>query len=263
MRRTLFDKAMDEVAIDRLREFEPEALAMHPDGYCFMDSGGKDSSATEELLKQSGVAYTAEHNNTTADPAEVIYFIRSKKYVTIHNPPMSMWALIRKKGMAPRRSARFCCQELKERGGHGRFVVTGVRWGESLRRSKRQMVESCYRDKTKRYLHPIIDWTTADVWQFIKENGVRYCKLYDPPYNMKRVGCILCPMVRDISRQMELFPATCRAWERAVKATFDPDKGGNFANAQEYWEWWLDRDAPSRAGSDDPVLFEDNPEAVE
>ena len=264
MRHTLLDsRPMDEVAIARLRSFEAEALEMHHDGYYVAYSGGKDSDVILDLVRRSGVKYTAHHNLTTCDPPEVIYHIRTKKDVEISKPPMSMWALIRKKGMPPRRNARYCCEVLKERGGHNRIVVTGIRWGESARRSKRQMMEACYRDKTKKFLHPIIEWPTSAVWEYIREQKIPYCCLYDPPYNQKRVGCVLCPMVRDIERQLKLWPKLCKAWERAVKATYDPDKlGSKFANAQEYWEWWLDRDASSMK-NDDPVLFEDNPEIAE
>ena len=132
MRSTLLDnKPMDEVAIDRLRCFEPEALEMHPDGYYVAYSGGKDSDVILDLVRRSGVKYTAHHNLTTCDPPEVIYHIRTQADVEISKPPMSMWALIRKMGMPPRRQARFCCRILKERGGGGRIVVTGIRAGES------------------------------------------------------------------------------------------------------------------------------------
>lgn len=261
MRRYLDNREMDDVVIERLRTFEPEALEMHPDGFCVMHSGGKDSVTVDHLVKRAGVKHTLEHNHTTCDPTELVYFVRSIKGIIINKPPMSMWALIRKEGMLPLRQMRFCCRALKERGGTGRLVVTGVRWGESGRRSKRQMVEACYRDKTKKYLHPIIDWPTDAVWEYIREREVPYCKLYDPPYNRKRVGCVLCPMTRDIARQMELWPRLCKAWERAGMATFGPDSPGE--TPEEYWQWWLDRDAPSRKATDDPVLFEDNPELTE
>jgi phosphoadenosine phosphosulfate reductase len=46
-----------------------------------------------------------------------------------------MWNLISKKGF-PRMNARWCCEELKEYGGAGRYCVTGVRWAESPQRKK-------------------------------------------------------------------------------------------------------------------------------
>ncbi len=45
-----------------------------------------------------------------------------------------MWDLIVKKQIPPVRTARYCCEVLKERGGEGCFTVTGVRWQESAKR---------------------------------------------------------------------------------------------------------------------------------
>ena len=262
MRRYLDGRTMDDVAIERLRCFEPDALKKHPNGYWLAFSGGKDSCVILDLAKRAGVKFEAVHNLTTCDPPELVRFVKTFPDVRINKPPMTMWALIRRKGMPPRRNARFCCEVLKERGGHERIVVTGIRAAESSRRNNRQMFEACYRDRTKHYLSPILDWPTAAVWEYIHEHKLPYCSLYDEGF--ARVGCVLCPMIRDIPRHMARWPRLCRAWERAVKATFKPDAGKRFkfATAEEYWLWWLDRDAPSRK-DDDPVLFEDDPDMVE
>jgi phosphoadenosine phosphosulfate reductase len=168
-----------------------------------------------------------------------------------------MWQLIRKNGMPPRRMARYCCLALKENGGKDRFVLTGVRWGESVRRSKRRMTETCLRDKTRRYLHPIIDWNESDVWQYIRAEKIPYCKLYDE--GRKRIGCVLCPMARDTQEQIVRWPKIARAWGKAVKATFKPEnKKTTFRTPEEYWQWWLDRDRPGL--NDEPnqcMMFED------
>ena len=199
--------------------------------------------------------YTAHHNLTTCDPPELVRHVKEQPDVTIIRPKLTMWQLIRKKKMPPRRNARYCCEVLKEGGGKNRIVVTGIRWGESSRRSKRRMIETCYRNKTKQFLNVIIDWSTDDVWQYIKEQKINYCSLYDEGF--KRLGCVLCPMTRDVQRQMSRWPKIARAWERAVKATYKPDnkKRFRFNNPEEYWQWWLDRDASALKQNDNQMMF--------
>jgi len=264
MRSYLDGRTMDDVAMERLRCFEADALKKHANGYWLAFSGGKDSCVILDLAKRAGVKFEAVHNLTTVDPPELVRFVKTFPDVRIDKPPMSMWQLIRKRKMAPLRHARFCCQEMKERGGAGRIVVTGIRAGESSRRSKRHMFEACYRDKTRHFLHPIMDWSTSAVWEYIHEHDLPYCSLYDE--GQKRVGCVLCPMTRDVERQLARWPRLCAAWERAIKATFDADKcsraGLAFRTAEEYWQWWLDRDSSSKRSSD-PVLFEDDPDIKE
>ena len=189
---------------------------------------------------------------------ELVRFVKTFPEVIIDKPPITMWKLIRKWGMPPRRNARYCCQELKERGGLG-LVITGIRAAESVRRADRKIMEPCFRNKHKFYLNPILDWSTSAVWEYIRERGLRYCCLYDEGW--KRVGCVLCPMSRDIERDMARWPRVCAAWERAVKATFK-DKG-TWHTPDEYWRWWLDRRASSPKPDPDPVLFEDNPEMAD
>lgn len=55
----------------------------------------------------------------------------------------------------------------------------------------REWLEWCYQ-RNKTVINPIIDWTDDEVWEFIKEFNVPYCKLYDQGH--KRLGCIACPM---------------------------------------------------------------------
>ena len=265
MRRYLDGRAMDDVAMDRLRAHEEAALAMHAGGFFLAHSGGKDSTVIHDLAKRAGVRFEAHHNLTTVDAPELVRFVRSLGDIQIDRPPKTMWQLIRENNSPPRRTARYCCRELKEIGGTGRLVITGVRWAESPRRSKRRMVEACYRDKTRRFIHPIIDWSTADVWQYIRERGLPYCCLYAE--GLARVGCVLCPMTRNVEWQMARWPKLCAAWERAIKATYREGHVGRhgtaFRSAEEYWRWWLDRDAPSPKAVGEPVLFEDDPSAEE
>lgn len=256
MRTYLDGRAMDDVAMERMRTFADRAVEMHGDGYWLAFSGGKDSVVLLDLAERSGVPFTAHYNLTTVDPPEVVWFIKSFAQVRIERPPFTMWQLIKRHHSPPRRQARYCCQELKERGGSGRMVLTGVRWAESVRRRTRQMAEACFRDARKFYLHPIIDWPTDAVWEYIRERGLRYCCLYDEGFS--RVGCVLCPMVRDTERHLLRWPKTCAGWERNIKATWELGKGG-FASPEALWRWWLARDAPAPKTDNEPMLFEDDP----
>ena len=253
--KNLFGNIVD-IAISRLREFEPAALAKSPEGYYVAYSGGKDSDVILDLVRKSGVKYTAHHNLTTCDPPEIVRHVKEQSDVEIIRPKMTMWQLIRKKKQPPRRNARYCCTVLKEGGGQNRIVITGVRWGESRMRSKRRMIETCYRSKTKQFLNVIIDWSTDDVWQYIRQENIDYCKLYDEGF--KRLGCVLCPMSREVKRDMERWPQIARAWERAIKASFNPvhSKYG-FKTPEEYWQWWLDRDRSAMKQDDNLMFFED------
>ena len=245
----LFGNLKDR-AIERLKAFEPA------EGYYVAYSGGKDSDCILNLVRQSGVKYDAHYHLTTCDPPELVRHVKTQPDVEIKRPELTMWQLIRKKKMPPRRQARYCCEHLKEGGGANRLVVTGVRWGESKRRSKRRMTERCIRGKNKTFLHPIIDWDSSDVWAFIRVEGIKYCSLYDEGF--KRLGCVLCPMTRDVERQMQRWPQICRAWERAVKATFKKRQHLTYNTAEEYWQWWLDRDAKGlKTDTAQMMMFED------
>ncbi len=223
-----------ETAIARLKNFEP------PAGYYLAYSGGKDSVVLLDLAKKAGVRYDAHYNITTIDPPALVQFIKTQEGVVMDHPPLTMGQLIIKRGL-PRRQARYCCEALKERGGSGRIVLTGVRWQESAKRRRRGMVENCYKDKTKRFVHPIIDWSEDEVWEYIKENNISYCSLYDA--GEKRLGCVLCPMTRNIDYQLEHYPKTVASIKRAAKRFWDRQTPGaqRFTSFEEMWGWWLDR----------------------
>ncbi len=251
--KTLFGN-LDHIAIERLYLFESSALAKRDDGYYVAYSGGKDSDVILDLVRRSGVKYTAHYHVTTCDPPELIRHIKNQSVVIFDKPEITMWQLIKKKGMPPRRNARFCCEKLKERGGIDAMVVTGVRWEESSRRKSRRMIETCFRHKEKQFLNVIIDWTTTDVWNYLRQRKISYCSLYDEGF--KRLGCVLCPMNRDVERQIQRWPRIARLWERAIKATFKPEKSG-FESAEELWLWWLDRDSSRRKGDGQMMFFTD------
>lgn len=161
--KTLFgDIDKVEYAIQHIKENEP------PEGYYVAFSGGKDSQVIYDLVKRAGVKADFHHSITNVEPPELIWFIK-QNYPDVQFEPVNktMWQLIVEKGIPPTRLARYCCQELKEVGGEGRYCITGVRHAESYKRSKRRMIEQCYRDDKKKFLNPIIYWDDNEVWEYI------------------------------------------------------------------------------------------------
>ena len=119
-------------------------------GCVVSDSGGKDSSVIKHLAVKAhekyNLQFTIQHNHTTVDAPETVYFIRSekKKYeaarirYNILYPKKSMWKLIIDHCAPPTRLMRYCCSELKEYSGNGEKLVTGVRKAESINRKNNQ-----------------------------------------------------------------------------------------------------------------------------
>lgn len=245
-----------DMSIDRLREFEPEALAKSDDGYYVAYSGGKDSDVILDLVRRSGVKYTAHHHLTTCDPPELVWHVKKQKDVIIHRPKKTLWQLIEHKGFFPTPFVRYCCSLLKETGGNNRMVVMGVRQAESTRRRNRRMKESCYRNRTKEYLNPIIEWFTEEVWEYINEQKIDYCKLYDEGF--KRLGCVMCPKCSAEQAQIEAarWPKIAEAWYRAGSRRFDAARS-QFPTYAAEWDWWINRRWDKGKKDDTIMMFED------
>jgi len=228
-----------DLAIRRLREFEP------PEGYYLAFSGGKDSVCIKALADMAGVKYDAHYNLVGIDPPELVYFIRKHHTdVVFERQDETFWQMFLRKKFPPIRTQRWCCRLMKEGGGADRLIVTGVRWAESVRRQNRKMFEFCARDKSKKYLHPIIDWEEEDVWQFIRENNLPYCKLYDEGF--ERLGCLMCPAATDAKRKRdaERYPRMAKAFVRIMQKLIDlrREAGNPFKNwetGQEMFDWWM------------------------
>lgn len=129
------DIAKERRAIEYLKAFEPQT---EPYYLCY--SGGKDSDVIRILASLAGVKHDIVNKHTTVDAPETVRYIRSIPNVQITYPELTMWQLIQKKLMPPTRLVRYCCAELKEKGGKGRIKVTGVRHAESVNRANNQSV---------------------------------------------------------------------------------------------------------------------------
>ena len=138
------DISKEKRAIQYLQAFEPET---EPYYLCY--SGGKDSDVIRILASLAGVKHDIVNNHTTVDAPETVRYIRSIPGVQIAYPKKTMWQLIVEKRMPPTRIVRYCCSELKERGGKGRVKITGVRKQESaLRAANSDLVKIIGKPKT-------------------------------------------------------------------------------------------------------------------
>ena len=252
------------VAIQRIKDAYEISKSQNKGALYVAFSGGKDSICVAKLCEMSGVPYELHYNATTVDPPHLLKFIKDNyPAVIFHKPRYSMWQLIVKKHMPPTRLIRYCCQELKEKGGEGRVCCTGVRKYESLKRSTRKAFETTAKNKKDRMLfddngefrnaleqcsikakivcNPIIDWYDEDVWQFIREQKMHYCELYDMGYD--RIGCIGCPMATRSERERALNDHPfykkkyIQAFDDMIKAM--TEKQPNWNTGEDVYRWWL------------------------
>ena len=254
-----------DVAIQRIKAFDPIANGWADEPYYVAYSGGKDSDVLRILFQLAGVKHDLVHNHTTADAPETVRYVRSIPDIQISYPDTTMWKLIVKKLGPPTRVFRYCCSEFKEKGGGGRIVSTGVRWSESPRRaSTRALAEIQHRDisknlmlnsdndearrlfetcqiKGRKVINPIIDWSDEDVWELL---GAERCPS-NPLYQcgFKRVGCIGCPMAtpKIVEMGFALHPkykqAYVAAFDRMIIARHERDMPTKWQSGEEVLAW--------------------------
>ncbi len=270
----------EQTAIARLREASAMSLKVYKQPLIVTTSGGKDSSVCVALAERAGIPFEVMHNHTTADAPETVYFVRDELYhlelkgvkCDVNYPiykgvRTSMWQLIPQKLMPPTRLVRYCCAILKERGGAGRFITTGVRWEESTSRKenrgiyeagrkvvlnndnddRRRLFENC-RLQAKRVCNTIIEWTDADVWDYIGSEHLPLNPLYQCGFS--RVGCIGCPMAGTKGRQKEFarypkyqynyilaFDRMLKERERRGKMQGSWNMG---TTGEDVFHWWME-----------------------
>lgn len=167
-----------------------------PEGYLISFSGGKDSLAVLEACKEAKVPYRYYYKITTVDPPELVKYIKRCHPECVRLPPpsgQSMYTMMGRKGL-PTRTRRWCCAEFKEYAApieRGRSVLLGVRAAESVARADNWgLVKSCGKIGGWK-IAPILHWSDADVWEFLRARGAAWCELYDQ--GLPRLGCVGCP----------------------------------------------------------------------
>ena len=193
-------------------------------------SGGKDSDVILELTRMAGVNYRAIYKNTTIDPPGTIAHCKANG-VEIMRPTIRFFELIEKKGF-PRRRARFCCEKLKEYKIMD-MAIQGIRRSESTARAKRYsssdpIICRIYGSKKNHVnvILPILDWTDADVAEFLQERGVKAHPLYyDEAGNFhpeRRLGCLACPLsLKDAIADFQRYPKLLKQWIKAGQKWWD------------------------------------------
>jgi phosphoadenosine phosphosulfate reductase len=223
-----------ETAIEVIRQNATEP-------YYVTNSGGKDSTVLRDLVLRSEVAADFHYNVSPIDPPEVYQRLKTECPETKWEYQCkNFWGIVDKKGL-PTRTRRWCCEKIKEGGGSGRIVLTGIRWAESARRSQRCMIEPDRKDKSKRYLHPIICWSDAEVWEYIHLRHLTFLTLYAKGWT--RVGCIGCPMSSNQKRELANYPKIAYLWKTHGAIFFNTHEDNEthklLGTPENFWNWWL------------------------
>ena len=257
-----------ETAIETIQKAESLALKYQDYGFHLAFSGGKDSQVIYELAKMAEVKFKAVMQVTTLDPPELMKFVR-KNYpdVIMERPKINFYKLIIKKMGLPMMKMRYCCQYLKEQSGGGTVTIIGIRRAESNKRAKRNELEIsgrkysntldqfnidnkdqilCVNGKDKILLSPIIKWTNADVWNFIRDRNIEYCELYDKGYH--RIGCMFCPMANVKSKQRDRrnYPGVEKLIKKSIQELVDKNNYGNGLDVDDIFNWWISNDSMAK-----------------
>lgn len=274
---------LEKKAIERIQLASEMSLHHYGKPLVCTYSGGKDSDVMLELFRRGGIPFEVHNSHTTADAPQTVRHIRDTFHklemdgikCTIEIPTYkgkrtSMWKLIPEKLMPPTRLVRYCCAVLKETGCANRYIATGVRWDESVKRkdreefekigatkatqekftsvmlmndndARRRMNEHCMQKK-KMVVNPIIDWKDSDVWKFIHSEKIPTCELYQCGY--ERVGCVGCPMAgKKRYKEFSDFPKYKNLYIHAFDRMLEERKKRNlpckWENGEEVFLWWM------------------------
>ncbi len=273
---------LEQTAIERLKAASDMSLRLFEKPLMITYSGGKDSDVMLHLAEKSGIPFEALHSLTTADAPETVRHVYDTfrrleekgvkctvdKHVQPDGSRVTMWNLIPRKLIPPTRVVRYCCAELKEGGGKGRFIATGVRWAESTARRKnrggwevlhsnrqkslilandneedRRLFEVCQM-KGQRVVNPIIDWQDNDVLDYAAVEKISMNPLYCEGFH--RVGCVGCPMaaktrIFEFARYPEIKTAWIRSFDKMLIIRIERGlETYSWRSGVDVFHWWME-----------------------
>ena len=197
--------------------------------------------------------------------------------------PTTMWNLIPRKYMPPTRIVRYCCSILKESGTPNRICSLGVRAAESSNRQGRDVfgirggnyrqatffsldhAEEVHRESQEiqdsvwdctliklmkengsTVVNPIYDWLDTDVWEYIRQQGLKVNPLYDRGYD--RVGCIGCPLapyhqrIKEFNDYPKYKKLYIQAFEKMLEVRREKGKENKWKDGEEVFYWWIEEE---------------------
>jgi phosphoadenosine phosphosulfate reductase len=183
----------------------------HPGKLAVAWSGGKDSTIVLYLVLGIDSHIPVIFNNTGIEYPETIAFIRDITHAwnlnLIETKPIKLfWQCVDEYGWPkPKRhhisegnNTGKCCYWMKEKpmklalqliGAKGYF--TGITAIENRTRMfNARDLGTCYKTDGVIKIHPILYWTSDEVWQYAKENRIRMNDIYTK--GAERCGCSCC-----------------------------------------------------------------------
>ncbi len=177
---------------DALRRFPPETLA------CTF-TGGKDSLVALHLLKEQAggqVPCRVLRLDTSVKFPEILAFVEEMTARWELDMVVARNDAALSGGLRIAHDPTACCKALKVDAlnqaieSYGiKGLITGVRADEHAQRSQETHFSARATPPHTR-INPVLEFTEADIWNYIHQHELPYCTLYDQGY--RSIGCMPC-----------------------------------------------------------------------